>query len=79
MRLFCQSVDRQRTIPCRGTVVDMAGLAARQRWPQKGVFFHTDNALSAAKGGWECTAQAKYAIYDCLVTEGDLHLISYTD
>jgi len=30
-------------------------------------FFPIENALSAGKGGWECTAPAKYAIYDCLV------------
>jgi len=33
---------------------------------REGVFFPTENALSAGKGGWECTARAKYAIYDCL-------------
>jgi len=32
-----------------------------------GVFFPTENALSARKGGWQCTALAKYAIYDCVV------------
>jgi len=31
------------------------------------VFFSVDNALSARKGWWECTAWAEYAIYDCLV------------
>jgi len=34
---------------------------------REGVFFPTENALSAGKGGWECTARTKYAIYDCLV------------
>jgi len=34
---------------------------------REGVFFPIENALSAGKGGWECTARAKYAIYDCLV------------
>jgi len=34
---------------------------------REGVFFTIENALSAEKGGWECTAWAKYAIYDCLV------------
>ena len=34
---------------------------------REGVFFPTENALSVEKGGWECTARAKYAIYDCLV------------
>jgi len=33
----------------------------------EGVFFPTENALSAGKEGWEWTARAKYAIYDCLV------------
>jgi len=31
------------------------------------VFFPIDNTLSAGKGGWEWTARAKYAIYNCLV------------
>ena len=31
------------------------------------VSFPIENALSAGKGGWESTAPAKYAIYDCLV------------
>ena len=31
------------------------------------VFFPIENALSAGKVGWECTARAKYAIYYCLV------------
>jgi len=36
------------------------------RWER--VFFPIENALSAWKGGaWECTARAKYAIYDCRV------------
>jgi len=30
-------------------------------------FLPLKDALSAGKGGWECTARAKYAIYDCLV------------
>jgi len=34
---------------------------------RKAVFFPIENTLSAGKGGWECTALAKYAIYDCLV------------
>ena len=34
---------------------------------REGVFFPIENALSAGKGGWECTVRAKYAIYDCLV------------
>jgi len=34
----------------------------------EGVFFPIDNALSAGKGGWECTARAKYAIYTVLHT-----------
>jgi len=34
---------------------------------REGVFFPDENALSAGKGGWECTARAKYPIYDCLV------------
>ena len=34
---------------------------------REGVFFPIENALSAGKGVWECTARAKYAIYDCLV------------
>jgi len=34
---------------------------------REGVFFPTENALSAGKQGWECTARAKYAIYDCCV------------
>jgi len=35
------------------------------RWG--GVFFPIENALLAGKWGWECTARAKYAIYDCFV------------
>jgi len=31
------------------------------------VFFPIENASLAGKGGRECTARAKYAIYDCLV------------
>jgi len=38
------------------------------RW--EGVFFPAENALSVGKGGWECIARAKYAIYDCLVVYG---------
>jgi len=35
---------------------------------REGAFFPNENALSAGKlGGWECTARAKYAIYDCFV------------
>jgi len=34
---------------------------------REGVFFPIENALPAGKGGWECTARAKYAMYDCLV------------
>ena len=34
---------------------------------REGVFFPVENALSSGKGGWECTARAQYAIYDCLV------------
>jgi len=34
---------------------------------REGVFFPTDNASSAGKGGWECTAWARCAIYDCLL------------
>jgi len=34
---------------------------------REGVFFPDENALSAGKWGWECTARAKYPIYDCLV------------
>jgi len=30
-------------------------------------FSSPENALAAGKEGWECTARAKYAIYDCLV------------
>jgi len=30
-------------------------------------FLPFENALSPGKGGWECTARAKYAIYDCIV------------
>jgi len=33
----------------------------------EGVFFPIENALLAGKGGWECTARVKYAIYNCLV------------
>jgi len=39
----------------------------RIAYRQEGVFFPTENALSAGEGGWECTARAKHAIYDCLV------------
>jgi len=38
-------------------------IAYRREW----VFFPIENALLAGKGGWECTAWVKYAIYDCLV------------
>jgi len=31
-------------------------------------FFPVENELSARKGGWECTARAKYAICDGLVS-----------
>jgi len=34
---------------------------------REGVFFPIENALSAGKGGWQCTVRTKYAIYDCLV------------
>ena len=30
-------------------------------------FLPLKNALSAGKGGWECTARVKYAMDDCLV------------
>jgi len=30
-------------------------------------FFPVENALSAGKGAWECTARVKYPIYDQLV------------
>jgi len=33
---------------------------------RKGVLFHIENALSAGKGGRQCTALAKYAIYERL-------------
>jgi len=36
---------------------------------REGVFFSIENALSAGKRGCECTARAKYAIYDCLVSD----------
>jgi len=39
----------------------------RIAYRREGVFFPTGNALSAGKGGWKCTARAKYAIYNCLV------------
>jgi len=39
----------------------------RIAYRREGVFFPSENALSAGKGGWECTAWAKYAIYDCLL------------
>jgi len=35
------------------------------RW--EGVFFPIENALSAGKGGRECTAEARFAIYDCRI------------
>jgi len=34
---------------------------------REGVFFPIDNVSSAGKGGWECTAWARCAIYDCLL------------
>jgi len=40
----------------------------RIAYRREGVFVAAENALSAGKGGSECTARAKYAIYDCLVT-----------
>ena len=33
---------------------------------REGFFFPIENAFGR-EGGWGCTAQAKYAIYDCLV------------
>jgi len=33
----------------------------------EGVFFPIENALSAGKGGWQCTARVKCAVYDFLV------------
>jgi len=30
--------------------------------------FPIENALLAGKGGWECTAWANCAVYDCLVS-----------
>jgi len=39
----------------------------RIAYRREGVFFRTENALSAGKGWRECTARAKYAIYDCFV------------
>ena len=30
-------------------------------------FFPIENALSAGKGGRECTAEARFAIYDCRI------------
>jgi len=41
----------------------------RIAYRREGFFFAIENALSAGKGGWECTARAKYAIYDCLVCD----------
>jgi len=35
------------------------------RW--EGVFFPIKNCIIGWESGWECTARAKYAIYDCLV------------
>jgi len=45
-------------------VYDSVGRIACRR---EGVFFPTENALSAEKRGLQCTPRAKYAIYDCLV------------
>jgi len=42
----------------------------RIAYRREGVFFSIENALSGGKGGWECTARAKYAIYNCLVIYG---------
>jgi len=39
----------------------------RIAYRREGIFFPVENALSAAKVGWDFTARAKYAIYDCLV------------
>jgi len=39
----------------------------RITYHREGVFFPIENMLWAGKGGWECTARAKKAIYDCLV------------
>jgi len=39
----------------------------RIAYRREGIFFPVENALSAAKRGWDFTARAKYAIYDCLV------------
>jgi len=46
-------------------------IAYRREW----VFFPIENALSAGKGGWECTARVKYAIYDCLVKKFFFNLV----
>jgi len=37
----------------------------RITYRREGIFFPIENALSAGKGEWQCTA--KYAMYDCFV------------
>ena len=44
-------------------------MIGRIAYRREGVFFPLENALSAGKGGWECTAWAKYAIYDCFAVK----------
>jgi len=39
----------------------------RIAYRREGVSFPIENVFLVGKGGWECTARAKYAIYDCLV------------
>jgi len=48
---------------CFSDMFTISRIACRR----EGVFFPIENTLSARKGGWECTARVKYAIYDCLV------------
>jgi len=40
----------------------------RIAYRREGVFFPTENSLSVGKGGWECTAWAKYATIACLIS-----------
>ena len=50
----------------RGSVLVRYITIGRIAYRRVGVFFLIENSLSAGKGGWECTARARYTMYDCL-------------
>ena len=60
--IFCAYCPRPWLIPL-GHIYDRLHRLS----PEKGFSSPTENALPAAKEGWECIARAKYAIYNCLV------------